>query len=57
MVMQLSNYLIVYQNEEGEEELLEVLAYSKEQAVFLSSVEHDSIIDVICTVARMAGGV
>lgn len=55
--MQLSNYLIVYQNEEGEEELLEVLAYSKEQAVFLSSVEHDSIIDVICTVARMAGGV
>ena len=56
MQLRLGRYLIVYLNDDGEEELLEVHAYSAEQAVFLSSIEHGKIIDVVCTVAKMAGG-
>ena len=39
-------YLFTYLNDEGEEDVLEVPAYSREQAEFLSGITEKDIVEV-----------
>ncbi len=52
----LKKYLITYVTQEGEEDIMEIFAYSEDQAVFLSSLPVAGILDVSCVVAMAAGG-
>lgn len=40
----------------GEETTMEIPAYSEEQAIFLSAIEPEDIIDIECVVKKYATG-
>lgn len=49
-------YCITYIDDNGNEQFIEIPAYSEEQAKFILGMDNAKIIDIECTVRKLAVG-